>query len=280
MAMKTRYTVVDGEVIAEKRSGVRREYVPDPLGSTVALLDNTQTQTDTFSYWPYGEENTRTGTTATPFQFVGTVGYYSDGTTSTLRIYVRARYLHTQKCRWITQDPIGFDGGDPNFYAYVSNRPITLIDPIGLDGTLPCPVECPPPLNCPPPPACPPSSPLKVIVQGSCRILMRCAMVVGLLCESETPAGGPSDSPPFWHQCQTDWEACTAWCDTNRPYPDVEGRWNQCCHNWCADTRWRCQKGEPPNDFDCNSGTKHKKYPPHAPNRPQPKPKPKKRKYL
>ena len=44
MAMRVRYTVVNGEVIAEKRSGVRRLYVPDLLGSTVALLDSTQTQ--------------------------------------------------------------------------------------------------------------------------------------------------------------------------------------------------------------------------------------------
>jgi hypothetical protein len=72
MAMKARYTVINGEVIAEKRTGVRRLYVPNPLGSTVALLDNTQAKTDTFEYWPYGEERSRTGTTATPFRFLGT----------------------------------------------------------------------------------------------------------------------------------------------------------------------------------------------------------------
>ena len=42
----------------------------------MALLDNTQAQTDTFAYWPYGEERTRTGTTPTPFRFVGALGYY------------------------------------------------------------------------------------------------------------------------------------------------------------------------------------------------------------
>ena len=50
MAMKARYTALDGEIIAEKRGGVRRFYVPDAIGSTLALLDNTQAQTDTFSY--------------------------------------------------------------------------------------------------------------------------------------------------------------------------------------------------------------------------------------
>src|ERR1051326_1221008 len=97
-----RYTTVNGEVIAEKRGGVRKLYVPDPLGSTVALLDNTQAQTDTFSYWPYGEVRTRTGTTATPFQFVGTEGYYRDSDT---KIFVRARYLDVQKALWTMRDP-------------------------------------------------------------------------------------------------------------------------------------------------------------------------------
>ena len=129
MTMKTRYTVVDGEIIAEKRSGVRKQYVPDPLGSTVALLDNTQTQTDTFTYWPYGEEANRTGTTLTPFRFVGTAGCFRDSSTKT---YVRARHLDTQKGRWLTQDPIGFDGGDVNVFRYVFNMPVYFVDPTGL----------------------------------------------------------------------------------------------------------------------------------------------------
>jgi RHS repeat-associated protein len=130
MPMKTRYTTVNGEIIAEKRNGVRHEYVPDPLGSTVALLDNTQTQTDTFVYWPYGEVRTRTGTTPTPFQFVGTTGYYSE--MNTLRTYVRARYLYTQNARWLTEDPIGFAGKDLNLYRYARNLPSILTDPSGL----------------------------------------------------------------------------------------------------------------------------------------------------
>lgn len=128
MPMTVRYTVVDGEVIAEKRNGVRNLYVPDPLGSTVALLDNTQTPTDTFTYWPYGEVNTRTGTTATPFQFVGTRGYYRD---SASRDYACARELDKAKGRWLTQDPTGFRRGDFNLYQYAGNNLVTLSDPSG-----------------------------------------------------------------------------------------------------------------------------------------------------
>ena len=49
------FTVVNGEILAENRDNVRRWSVPDPLGSTVALLDNIQTNTCTFTFWPYGE---------------------------------------------------------------------------------------------------------------------------------------------------------------------------------------------------------------------------------
>ena len=47
--MTVRYTVVGGEILSELRDGVKRDYVPDPSGSTVALLDSMQTITDTFS---------------------------------------------------------------------------------------------------------------------------------------------------------------------------------------------------------------------------------------
>lgn len=121
-----RYTVANGEIIAEKRNGVRRSYVPDPLGSTIALLDNTQTKTDTFSYWPYGEVQSRTGTTATPFQFVGTLGYYRDATD---RMYVRARYLRPNLGRWQTVDPywpveeaFGYAGANPLTYVDFSGK--------------------------------------------------------------------------------------------------------------------------------------------------------------
>ena len=125
-----RYTVINGAVLSENRNGTKRDYLPDPLGSTLALLDNTQTKTDTFAYWPYGEVASRTGTTATPLQYVGTQGYYKD---SSSRTYVRARTLDIRAGRWMTQDPIGFEGGDWNLYRYVGNRPTTFVDPSGLD---------------------------------------------------------------------------------------------------------------------------------------------------
>jgi len=129
MALKARYTVVDGEVIAEKRSGVRHQLVPDPLGSTIALLDNTQTQTDTFTYWPYGEEQSRTGTTATPLRFVGTLGYYRDSSTKS---YVRARFYSSVVARFLTQVGLEEQLGGEHPYGYAMNNPTNYVDPSGL----------------------------------------------------------------------------------------------------------------------------------------------------
>ncbi len=120
-----RYTVMDGEIVSENRNGTVRDYVPDPLGSTIALLDQNQNITDTFSYWPYGEERTRTGTTPTPFRFVGTLGYYRD---SSGRTYVRAREYQQTYGRWMTVDPLWPRQAS---YEYVGSSPLAFTDRTG-----------------------------------------------------------------------------------------------------------------------------------------------------
>ena len=78
MPMKVVYTTINGVIVHEDRNGVQRNYRTDTLGNIVALTDATST-TDTMTYWPYGEIRTRTGTNATRFLFVGTLGYSKDG---------------------------------------------------------------------------------------------------------------------------------------------------------------------------------------------------------
>ncbi|OGP66415.1 MAG: hypothetical protein A2W27_02865 [Deltaproteobacteria bacterium RBG_16_44_11] len=46
--------------------------------------------------------------------------------------YYRARYYDAKAGRFITKDPIGFDGGDVNLYVYVGNNPVINTDPSGL----------------------------------------------------------------------------------------------------------------------------------------------------
>ena len=45
--------------------------------------------------------------------------------------YYRARYYDPKIGRFLSEDPIGFDGG-VNFHAYVSNNPVNFVDPLGL----------------------------------------------------------------------------------------------------------------------------------------------------
>src|SRR5438034_5543787 len=48
--------------------------------------------------------------------------------------YYRARYYNPTLQRFISEDPIGFAGGDTNFYAYVWNSPTNFFDPVGRFG--------------------------------------------------------------------------------------------------------------------------------------------------
>jgi RHS repeat-associated protein len=56
--------------------------------------------------------------------------------------YYRARYYDPKIGRFISEDPIGFDGGI-NFYAYVGNNPANWTDPSGLQSTPPPPPNVP-----------------------------------------------------------------------------------------------------------------------------------------
>ncbi len=128
-----RYTSVNGEILAEKRGGVRKLYVPDPLGSTAALLNTSQAKTDTFTYWPYGEERSVTGTTPTPFRFGGTGGYYRD---TSSRSYVRARHYQPNYGRWLTEETIPSES-EISPYVYTGNNPLIWVDPDGADRMCP-----------------------------------------------------------------------------------------------------------------------------------------------
>ena len=49
------------------------------------------------------------------------------------KYYYRARWYDANLGRFISEDPIGFAGGDVNLFGYVKNKPVNHRDPIGLD---------------------------------------------------------------------------------------------------------------------------------------------------
>src|SRR5580658_444139 len=96
------YLTLDGEIVSETRNGVKTDYIPDPLGSTSKLVNTSQTVTDVFEYWPYGELRLHTGGSGTPFRFGGTWGYYTHSPST--RLYVRASSLRVDIGRWMSTD--------------------------------------------------------------------------------------------------------------------------------------------------------------------------------
>ena len=82
-----------------------------------------------YAYTPFGILANEVETTPQPFKFVGQYGVMTEPNGF---YYMRARYYDPQVGRFISEDPIGFDGGDVNLYAYSANNPILYIDPEGL----------------------------------------------------------------------------------------------------------------------------------------------------
>jgi len=107
-------------------AGTTSSLLTDPLRSILALADSAGTVQTEFTYEPFGKTTT-TGTSNTnAFQYTGRE---NDGTGL---FYYRARYYHPTLQRFISEDPIGFSGGDYNLFAYVKNNALTKRDPLGL----------------------------------------------------------------------------------------------------------------------------------------------------
>src|SRR4028119_1135297 len=111
------------------QTGQSNFYGFDPMGNTRLLASSAGAVTDTYSYKAFGEELSSSGSTSNPYRFGGEVGYYRD---KVERVYVRARHYAPQTARWLSRDPIGFDGGDFNLYRYVFNSPVNWADPLGF----------------------------------------------------------------------------------------------------------------------------------------------------
>jgi len=128
------YTTINGEIVSEKRNGVPSDYIPDALGSTIALLSDTHQITDTWTYWPNGQVRTHTGSSITPFTFGGRLGYHSDLVGNFT--YVCARQLRTGLARWQTLDQVW---PLAKAYTYAYGTSVSRSDRTGLD---PCNTTC------------------------------------------------------------------------------------------------------------------------------------------
>lgn len=121
-------------------------FLTDALGSSVALTNSTGSNLAQYTYDPFGN-STITGTSTSTYQFTGRE---NDGTGA---YFYRNRYYNPTFQRFMSEDPIGNDGG-LNHYVYVADSPVSLEDPLGLSPTSgrgscknggPCPIPPPAP---------------------------------------------------------------------------------------------------------------------------------------
>ena len=103
-----------------------RYFFTDGLGSTVGLTDSNGVIQTEYKYEAFGGTTTSGASNSNSYQYIGRE---NDGTGL---YYYRARYYSSKLQRFLSEDPIGLGSGNVNFYAFVSNNPSNLIDPLGL----------------------------------------------------------------------------------------------------------------------------------------------------
>lgn len=209
------------------------------LGSAVALADGTGTVQTEYSYDPFGATAVTGAASGNASQYTGrendATGLY----------YYRARYYSPALQRFISEDPLGFGGGDVNLYAYVGNDPVNYTDPSGLERLQPYHFG----RSYPPPPALLSgrkssdsgggSSPLLIagaiaIADGpepgpADAIAVVYLVVVGVIIIAQLPATRPTQPtmPPILEAKKSDKERATdvpSWVKGMSPKPGQSGK--------------------------------------------------------
>jgi RHS repeat-associated protein len=125
----TRRYLYGNGLLAMATSDARYCYHFNATGSTIALTDMSQVVVNSYTYEPFGQILAQEETVAQPFKFVGQYGVMAEPNDL---YYMRARYYDPAVGRFISEDPLGFGGGDVNLLSYVQNDPVANIDPLGL----------------------------------------------------------------------------------------------------------------------------------------------------
>ena len=104
-------------------NGTAKYFLADHLGSTVGLTDASGAIVEQTAYDSFGNA---TNNLSTRYQFTG-----REYDNFTGLQYSRARWYDAKTGRFISEDPIGFAGGDINLYGYVGNNSPNFRDPSG-----------------------------------------------------------------------------------------------------------------------------------------------------
>jgi len=129
LTLKTVATFAKGLVAMLTSAGGFFCFHFDPTGNMVAMTDPNEAVVLARAYTPFGIRAGLQGSEPQPFDYPNQHGVMTDP--NGLQ-YMRARYYSPHVGRFLSEDPIGFDGGDVNLYVYARNNPVLLIDPWGL----------------------------------------------------------------------------------------------------------------------------------------------------
>lgn len=118
-----------GQLISERTPHGTYYVIPDALQSTIGLTDSGANLVGNWTYDPWGNVISQTGTVTTPFLFAGA---YFDSSTGLYKM--GARYYDPSVGRWTQLDPVFGVLTNPqslNRFLYVSNDPIRSSDRSG-----------------------------------------------------------------------------------------------------------------------------------------------------
>jgi RHS repeat-associated protein len=125
---KSRYlygTQID-QVLAEKSGTQVHWFLTDHQETMKDVVDNAGAVIDHITYDSFGRIVGQTSSIDLRFAYTG-----REWDRETSQYYYRARYYDAAVGKFISEDPIDFDGGDTNLNRYVKNQAIILKDPTG-----------------------------------------------------------------------------------------------------------------------------------------------------
>src|SRR5437899_311621 len=117
-AVVARYEQTHDEPLAMLRSAATSYYHADGLGSVTSVSNAAGSIANTYTYDSFGKLTASTGSLVNPFQYTA-----RESDTETGLYYYRARYYDQGAGRFLSEDPLDFDGDGINFYSYVANGP-------------------------------------------------------------------------------------------------------------------------------------------------------------
>jgi RHS repeat-associated protein len=115
-----------GGLLGLTQGGQHYSYLYNGRGDVTALVDSSQNVVATYTYDPFGNLLSKTGTVDQPFRY--STKLYDEKTGLS---YFGYRFYSPALGRWLNRDPLGEAGGI-NLYSYVRNNPLNRVDPYGM----------------------------------------------------------------------------------------------------------------------------------------------------